>query len=92
MAYKKGSKAAMQNRQRLLPSAPFEPDLNDGKEWSEDDIRDLKAAWEHGADLQELCLFLCRADWEPVGAKCAELGLDLSWQTRRRGRKLARDR
>jgi hypothetical protein len=30
MAYKKGSKEAMQNRQRLLPSAPFEPDLNDG--------------------------------------------------------------
>jgi hypothetical protein len=40
MAYKKGSKEAMQNRQRLVPSAPFERDLNDGKEWSEDDIRE----------------------------------------------------
>jgi hypothetical protein len=57
MAYKKGSKEAMRNRQPFTPSAPFEPDLNDDKEWSEEDIRDLKAAWEHGADLQKLCLF-----------------------------------
>jgi hypothetical protein len=40
MAYKKGSKEAMQNRQPLPPSAAPLTDLNDGKEWSEEDIRD----------------------------------------------------
>jgi hypothetical protein len=90
MVYRKGSKEAMQNRQPLSPSAPFEPDLNDGKEWSEEDIRDLQAAWEHGADLEELCRFLCRADWKAVADKCAELGLDLKWQKQRRAGMLVR--
>jgi hypothetical protein len=90
MAYKKGSKEAMQNRQPLPPSSAPLTDLNDGKEWSEEDIRDLKAAWEHGADLEELCRFLCRADWKVVGDKCAELGLDLKWQKQRRAGMLVR--
>jgi hypothetical protein len=90
MAYKKGSVEAMRNRQPLPPSAPFEPDLNDGKEWSDQDIADLKAAWDQGCDLQEICRFLCRADWEAVAAKCAELGLDLRWQAQRRTNVLAR--
>jgi hypothetical protein len=88
MAYTKGAKDAMQDRQPLSPSsASFEPDINEVKEWSEEDIRYLKAAWKHGTDLQELCLFLCRADWEAVAAKCAELGFDLKWQAQRRGQK-----
>jgi hypothetical protein len=90
MAYKKGSVEAMRNRQPLPPSAPFESDLNDGNEWSNQDIADLKVAWEHGYDLQEICRFLCRADWEAVAAKCAEFGFDLRWQAQRRTNILAR--
>jgi hypothetical protein len=90
MAGVKGAREAIRNRLPVPPRKPFEPDLNDGKDWSEEDIRDLKVAWEHGTDLEELCRFLCRADWEAVGGKCAELGLDLKWQAQRRTGILAR--
>ncbi len=90
MAGVKGAREAIRNRQPVPPRRDFEPDLNDGKDWSEQDILDLKAAWDHGADLQELCRLLCRADWEAVGDKCAELGLDLKWQAQRRTGILAR--
>ena len=46
----KGARDAIRNRQPASPQRDFEPDLNDGKDWSEEDIRDLKAAWEHGAE------------------------------------------
>jgi hypothetical protein len=90
VAYKKGSVEAMKNRQPLPPKPPVDPDLNDGKDWSEEDTADLKAAWEHGGDLKEISQFLCRADWQAVAAKCAELGLDLKWQAQRRTNVLAR--
>jgi hypothetical protein len=50
MAGKKGAREAILNRQPI-PERPFEPDLNDSKEWSEQDIADLKAVWNTGADL-----------------------------------------
>jgi|SRR4051794_39691683 hypothetical protein len=87
MAYKKGAKEAIANRQPL-PERSFEPDLNDGKEWSEDDIADLKVAWKQGEDLEELCRYLCRADYEDVAKKCSELGLDLKYQSRRKAGRL----
>jgi hypothetical protein len=90
MAGVKGARDAIRNRRPAPPQRDVEPDLNDGKDWSDDDIRDLRAAWEHGADLQELCRYLCRADWKAVGDKCAELGLDLKWQAQRRTGILAR--
>jgi hypothetical protein len=90
MAGVKGAREAIRSRQPLPPRRDFEPDLNDGKDWSDEDIRNLKAAWDHGADLEELCRLLCRADWEAVGDKCAALGLDLKWQAQRRTGILAR--
>jgi hypothetical protein len=37
-------------------------DINDGKEWSEMDIADLKNHVAHGASLAETSEFLCRSD------------------------------
>ena len=71
-----------------LAARPFEPDLNDGNEWSDQDIADLQVAWKSGDDLDELCRYLCRADYNDVARKCAELGLDLKHQSRRKAGRL----
>jgi hypothetical protein len=39
----------------------MEPDLNDGKDWSEMDIADLRLSVAHGMTLKETT-FLCRAE------------------------------
>jgi hypothetical protein len=40
----KGAIEAIRNRP-FPQKKPFEPDLNDDQDWSEEDVRDLKAAW-----------------------------------------------
>jgi len=50
--------------------------VNDGKEWSEMDLRDLRAAIENGATFEDAALFLCRASTvDDVAQKARELGL-----------------
>jgi hypothetical protein len=48
---------------------------NDGKEWSETDIRDLKASIEYGASIEDTADHLCR-QVEAVAGKAEQLGLD----------------
>lgn len=62
-----------------------DPDINDGKEWSEMDIADLKNHVAHGASLEETSEFLCRSDTFEVARKAKELGL--TWQRQGRKRK-----
>jgi hypothetical protein len=51
-------------------------DINDGADWTDMDIEDLKAAIEGGATIEEAAEFLCRADSvDDVARKCEELGL-----------------
>ena len=56
----------------------YTPDINDGKEWSEMDIADLKNHVAHGASLRETSEFLCRGDEFEVARRAKELGL--KWQ------------
>jgi hypothetical protein len=57
-------------------------DTNDGKEWSEMDIEDLKASVAHGGTLEETASHLCRAGTQfEVAEKAKELGL--RWQNGR---------
>jgi hypothetical protein len=56
----------------------FVPDLNDGKDWSDMDIADLKNHVRRGATLEETATFLCRGDHFEVARKSKELGL--TWQ------------
>ena len=51
-------------------------DINDGADWTDMDIEDLKAAIEGGATIEQAAQFLCRADSvDDVASKCEELGL-----------------
>lgn len=53
-----------------------EPDLNDGRPWSEMDIADLKNAIADGATLAETARFLCRSgSLYDVAMKAKALGL-----------------
>jgi hypothetical protein len=56
-----------------------DPDLNDGKAWSQMDLDDLKSAVIYGRTLEQTAEFLCRSGTpEDVAAKAKELGL--KWQ------------
>jgi hypothetical protein len=59
--------------------------INDGKEWSEMDIANLKNHVAQGASLAETSEFLCRSDEFEVARKAKELGL--TWQRTGRKRK-----
>lgn len=51
-------------------------DRNDGKAWTETDIRDLKGELDSGRSIEEAAAHLCRAGTvEEVRAKAKELGL-----------------
>jgi hypothetical protein len=51
-------------------------DIYAGADWTDMDIKDLKAAIEGGASIEEAARFLCRADSvDDVARKCKELGL-----------------
>jgi hypothetical protein len=51
-------------------------DVNDGKEWSEMDIFDLKNHLRTGASIEEMATFLCRRGTiDDVRRKAEELGL-----------------
>ncbi|MEI9916528.1 MAG: hypothetical protein WDN29_12890 [Methylovirgula sp.] len=51
-------------------------DLNDGKEWSETDVEDLRRALEHGASIEDAGRFLHRATaLDEIAHKAIELGL-----------------
>ncbi|HEX3494610.1 MAG TPA: hypothetical protein VHT48_04460 [Methylocella sp.] len=82
MAYKRGARDDIINRVPLA-TRNLEPDLNSGKPWSEMDLEDLRSAWKAGDDLEELSRYLCR-DWQEIATKCKELGLDLTYQSRKR--------
>jgi hypothetical protein len=56
------------------------PDINDGAEWSEMDIADLKGAVAYGSSLQEAAEFLCRS-----GTPLDVAAMGLRWQTGDRG-------
>jgi hypothetical protein len=51
-----------------------EPNLNEGKPWSEMDLVDLRHSLAHGRSVAEIAEFLCRSEQE-VQAKIAELEL-----------------
>jgi hypothetical protein len=51
-----------------------EPNLNEGKAWSEMDLVDLRNSLKHGRSVAEIAEFLCRSEQE-VQEKIAELGL-----------------
>jgi hypothetical protein len=53
------------------------PDLNTGKPWSANDVRDLEAATRSGYVLDHIAVFLGRTEQE-VRDKAAELGLPLN--------------
>ena len=63
------------------PSPPnndnvFLPDANDGKEWSDADIWDLKNSLAQGRSIEEVTEFLCRQGTpDDVRHKADELGL-----------------
>lgn len=49
----------------MMPNNDIErPNLNTGKRWSENDVRDLRAAIENGDLLNEIADFLCRTKRE----------------------------
>ena len=55
---------------------PEKRDLNDGKEWSEMDLFDLRAAIESGETIEVVARFLCRAGTvDEIVQKAQELGL-----------------
>jgi hypothetical protein len=55
---------------------PDAKDLNDGKEWSDMALRDLRGAIEAGDTVEEAARFLCRStNVAEVAAKARELGL-----------------
>jgi hypothetical protein len=55
---------------------PDVKDLNDGKEWSDVDIEDLRRALEHGTSIEDAAQFLHRATAiAEVAHKALELGL-----------------
>jgi hypothetical protein len=58
------------------------PDANDGKEWSEADIDDLKAALSaYGSSLQATAQFICRSGAvDDVAAKAKETGAEVEEQ------------
>ena len=92
MAYKKGAREEMAKRLGITwVAADRVPDIHTGEPWSEMAVEDLQAQWRTGADLEELSCYLCR-DWEEVAEKCAELDLDLVYQSRRRQGLLAASR
>ena len=49
-----------------------EPNLNEGKPWSEMDLVDLRNSLAHGNSVAEIAEFLCRSERE-VQEKIAEL-------------------
>jgi hypothetical protein len=49
-----------------------EPNLNEGKPWSEMDLLDLKNSLAHGTSICDIADFLCRSEKE-VREKIAEL-------------------
>jgi hypothetical protein len=52
-------------------------DINDGKPWSEIDIRDLRGEIDYGRTIEEAATHLCRAGTvDEVAAKARELGLN----------------
>jgi hypothetical protein len=54
----------------------MEPDRNDGKEWSQMDVDDLRFNLENGGNVKEAATMLCRAGTvEDVRQKAKELGL-----------------
>ena len=62
----------------MMPNNDIEgPSLNTGKRWSENDVRDLRAAIENGDLLNEIADFLCRTKRE-VREKARELGLRIN--------------
>ncbi len=51
-------------------------DLNDGKEWSETDVEDLRRALEHGASIEDAGHLLHRATaLDEIAHKAVEWGL-----------------
>lgn len=53
-------------------------DLNDGKAWSEMDLRELSVAIQFGNTIEDAAMFLCRKGTvEEVEAKVRELGLEV---------------
>ena len=61
-----------------MPKFDYDPkqDVNDGKEWSQMDIDDLRFNLENGGSVAEAAGMLCRAGTlEDVRAKAHELGL-----------------
>lgn len=52
------------------------PDQNDGKPWSEMDLRDLRAHFAHGGNAESAAVLLCRQGTEDeVREKAREEGL-----------------
>ena len=53
------------------------PNLNTGKPWSGNEVRDLKAATKRGYVLHHIAVYLGRTEQE-VRDKAAELGMPLN--------------
>lgn len=67
-------------KERVVPSVGFyydpDHDTNDGKEWTDMDVRDLAAALQSGSSIKQAAEQLCRAGTvEQVRKKAEELGL-----------------
>ncbi len=55
-------------------------DLNDGKEWSDVDLHDLRASIESGASIEETAVLLARStNVAEVESKARELGLRVQY-------------
>jgi hypothetical protein len=63
------------------PFFVYDPDhdINDGKPWSDMDMRDLKAELGRGRPIEEVAAHLCRGgSVNDVIAKARELGLEFT--------------
>ena len=64
----------MTDHPTLVPEQ--EPDRNDGKQWSADDVEDLTLALKDGGTVEGAAYFLCRGGTiEEVRRKAKELRL-----------------
>jgi|ERR1700704_117812 hypothetical protein len=58
------------------PVTDVNVDINDGTEWTEMDLRDLRSSLEHGDSIEKVTEFLCRQGTpDEVRRKAEELGL-----------------
>ena len=62
----------------VIPEFYYDPehDTNDGKEWSQMDLDDLRNTLARGGSIEDVAIFLCRQGTQEVVRKKAE---EMGW-------------